>query len=143
MALIDSTGYHHVRITVTDIERSRAFYDRLFGWDVAIDDTENYGKPGVAEASAGFYGGVVYQTPDGNLFGLRPVGKEPFDPDATGLDHLSFSVAARSDLEAAVGALDEVGVTHGEIVDLTDAGIAFLSIQDPDNINIEVTAPLG
>ena len=32
---------------------------------------------------------------------------------------------------------------HGEIIDLTDAGIAILSFQDPDDINIELTAPLG
>lgn len=31
------TGYAHVRLTVTDIERSRAFYDSVFGFDVAYE----------------------------------------------------------------------------------------------------------
>lgn len=143
MALITSTGYHHVRLTVTDIGRSGDFYDRLFGWPRAIDNSARVNEPGVTESPEEFYGGVVYQTPEGQLFGLRPVGKEPFEPNETGLDHLSFKVGARSDLDTAVAALDEAGVTHGEIIQLDDAGIAFLSIQDPDNINIEITAPLG
>jgi glyoxylase I family protein len=95
---------------------------------------------GSAEA---FYGGVVYQTPEGTLFGLRPVGSTRFDPDRTGLDHVSFAVASRADLESAAAALDEAGIEHGEVTDLADAGIAILSLQDPDDINVELTAPLS
>jgi glyoxylase I family protein len=29
------------------------------------------------------------------------------------------------------------------VIDLVDAGLAILSFQDPDDINIELTAPLG
>ena len=39
MALISSNGYAHVRLTVTDIERSKKFYDELFGWPKAIDSS--------------------------------------------------------------------------------------------------------
>ncbi len=143
MALVESNGYHHVRLTVTDIERSTAFYDRLFGWPKAIDNSAKAGDPAALGSPEEFYGGVVYQTPDGSLFGLRPVGGQQFDSTSTGLDHLSFSVADRAALEAAVTALDEAGIAHGEVVDLTDAGLAILSIQDPDDINVELTAPLG
>ena len=34
-------------------------------------------------------------------------------------------------------------IPHGDVTDLPDAGIAFLSLQDPDDINVELTAPLG
>ena len=37
MALIDSSGFAHVRLTVTDIDRSRAFYDDVFGLPVAFE----------------------------------------------------------------------------------------------------------
>lgn len=84
----------------------------------------------------------MYQTPEGTLFGLRPVGTEAFDPDVTGLDHVSFAVESRTALEAAAAELDNAGIEHGEVTDLTDAGIAILSFQDPDNINVELTAPL-
>ena len=88
-------------------------------------------------------GGTVYQTPQGALFGLRPVGSTSFDSERTGLDHVSFAVASRGELESAAAALTEAGIKHGEITDLTDAGLAILSFQDPDDINIELTAPLG
>jgi catechol 2,3-dioxygenase-like lactoylglutathione lyase family enzyme len=142
MAHIDSTGFAHVRLTVTDIERSKKFYDDVFGWPIAIDASGSVNEPGTTESAEKFYGGVVYQTPQGTLFGLRPVGDAQFDSTRTGLDHVSFAVADRAALEAAQTALRGAGIAHGEIKDLTDAGMAILSIQDPDDINIELTAPL-
>jgi glyoxylase I family protein len=143
MALVESNGFAHVRITVTDVRRSRAFYDHVFGWEVAADESAHAGDDGIEDAPEKLYGGVVYQTPDGPLFGLRPVGSEGFDPDRTGLDHLSFSVASRDALVAARDALDAAGVEHGEIVDIEAQEMAILSFQDPDDINVELTAPLG
>jgi len=143
MALIDSSGFAHVRLTVTDIERSKSFYDQVFGWPAAIDASESAGEPGVADSPEKFYGGVVYQTPQGTLFGLRPVGSDRFDSTRTGLDHVSFTVADRAALESAAAALRDAGIPHGDVVDLTDAGIAILSFQDPDDINVELTAPLS
>ncbi|MEH0108877.1 VOC family protein [Tersicoccus sp. MR15.9] len=143
MALIDSSGFAHVRLTVTDIARSKKFYDLVFGWPVAIDKSADVNKPGVTDSAADYYGGTVYQTPDGTLFGLRPVGRDDFDPNRTGLDHVSFAVKSRKDLDAAVRALDGAGIAHGEVIELTDAGIAILSFQDPDDVNIELTAPLS
>jgi glyoxylase I family protein len=143
MALVSSSGFAHVRLTVTDIARSKAFYDQVFGWPTAIDASHTADEPGVKESSEKFYGGTVYQTPQGTLFGLRPVGSSGFDSQRTGLDHLSFAVASRANLESAVSAMTEAGIEHGEINDLTEAGIAILSFQDPDDINIELTAPLS
>ena len=73
MAIVNSSGYAHVRLTVTDIARSKAFYDAVFGWPVAIDSSDRIDEPGITESQADFYGGTVYQTPSGALFGLRPV----------------------------------------------------------------------
>ncbi len=143
MALVTSSGFAHVRLTVTDITRSKAFYDQVFGWPIAIDASDSVDEPGVKDSPEKFYGGTVYQTPQGTLFGLRPVGSTGFDPDRTGLDHASFAVASRAELDAAARALTDAGIEHGEINDLTDAGIAILSFQDPDDINVELTAPLS
>lgn len=142
MPLVNSSGFAHVRLTVTDIERSKAFYDRVFGWPIAIDASASANEPGVRESAEQFYGGVVYQTPQGTLFGLRPVGDARFDSTHTGLDHVSFTVASRADLDSAASALADADIPHGEIIELGDAGLAILSFQDPDDINIELTAPL-
>src|SRR4051812_5057626 len=106
MALVESSGFAHVRLTVTDIKRSKAFYDQVFGWPTAVDASASVDEPGVRESAEQFFGGTVYQTPQGTLFGLRPVGSTGFDPDHTGLDHVSFAVASRTDLESAASALD-------------------------------------
>ncbi len=143
MALVSSSGYAHVRLTVTDIGRSRAFYDRVFGWPVAVDTSAQVDEPGVRESPEQFYGGVVYQSPSGALFGLRPVGGQPFDSEHTGLDHVSFMVDSRDALLGARQSLDEAAIAHGEVIDLADAGIAILSFSDPDGIHLELTAPLG
>jgi catechol 2,3-dioxygenase-like lactoylglutathione lyase family enzyme len=79
------------------------------------------------------------------VMGLRPVAAEGdrFDPDRVGLDHLSFGVASRDDLEQAVRLLDEHGVTHGQIARLPSFGIDVLSFEDPDGIQLELTAPVA
>lgn len=135
---ITTTGFAHVRLTVTDLARSRAFYDELFGWDVA------YEVPADADDAArellGFlFGGLIYAVP-GGLLGLRPVapGGDAFCEDRVGLDHLSLSVGAKSDLEDAVSKLDALGAPHGEIKDLGGAWI--LELRDPDNIALELYA---
>lgn len=143
MSLVTSSGYAHVRLTVTDIARSKAFYDQVFGWPAQIDASASVDEPGVKDSPERFYGGVVYLTPQGTLFGLRPVGTSPFESTVTGLDHVSFAVASKDDLDSAAEALSAAGIAHGEVDVMEDAGIAILSFQDPDDINVELTAPLG
>ena len=109
---------HHLRLTVTDIRRSRQFYTSLLGFQVAVESPPP-GDPSEAEAFRILFGGVV-MVRGGLLMGLRPMapGDDRFDPDRVGLDHLSFSVASREDLEQAVRLFDEQGVTHGSITRL-------------------------
>ena len=143
MALIDTTGLHHVRLTVCDLARSRAFYEEILGFEVAAVSPGDPSDPAVRQDPAQLYGGVVYQT-NGILFGLRPVAADgdAFDSERTGLDHLSFTVANRDALVAAATALGEKGITHGEVMDLEGFGIAILSFSDPDGVHLELTAPL-
>jgi glyoxylase I family protein len=143
MALIETTGLHHVRLTVCDLARSRAFYEEVLGFAVAAESPGDPNDPAVRQDPMQLYGGVVYQT-NGILFGLRPVAEagDTFNSERTGLDHLSFTVANRGVLEAAAVALEERGVTHGEVIDLAAFGIAILSFSDPDGVHLELTAPL-
>jgi catechol 2,3-dioxygenase-like lactoylglutathione lyase family enzyme len=143
MALIDTTGLHHVRLTVCDLARSRAFYEEILGFEVAAASPGDPSDPAVRADPNQLYGGVVYQT-NGILFGLRPVAAtgDTFDSERTGLDHLSFAVANRGVLEGAATALEDKGITHGEIIDLDAFGIAILSFSDPDGVHLELTSPL-
>ncbi len=130
--------FAHVRLTVTDIARSRAFYDSVFGFPVAFELPAD-ADVATREALSFLHGGVIYQFP-GGLFGLRPAAPrtDRFDENRAGLDHLSFSVANRSDLEDAAKRLDSQGITHGGV---KDVGAGFiLEFRDPDNIALELFA---
>ena len=72
----------------------------------------------------------------------QAIADDRFNENRIGLDHVSLSVASMADLEAAVKLLDAHGVQHGPINPLTPFGIAILALRDPDNIQIELTAPL-
>jgi catechol 2,3-dioxygenase-like lactoylglutathione lyase family enzyme len=139
---IELAGIHHLRLTVTDIERSRAFYTGLLGFEVAAESPPA-DDPQAHAAYSVLFGGIVMAGPN-LLLGLRPVAPagDRFDEDRVGLDHLSFSVADRSALEQAARLFDERGVPHGEVRELPSFGICVLPFRDPDNIQVELTAPL-
>lgn len=134
---IPITGYSHIRLTVTDIARSRAFYDALFGLPVAIE-TPADADEATREKFGFLYGGVIYQLGTTAL-GLRPVAADRFDEDRVGLDHISFTLGSRADLDAAAALLDQQGIAHAGIKDI-GAG-AILEFRDPDNIALELMAP--
>lgn len=135
---VSTTGFAHVRLTVTDIVRSRAFYDGVFGFPVAFEV-----PPGADEATReqlGFlFGGLIYAVP-GGLLGLRPVAdaSDAFDEDRVGLDHLSFAVADEAAMSHAAGVLDALDVAHGGVKDIGRAWI--LEFRDPDGTALELFA---
>jgi catechol 2,3-dioxygenase-like lactoylglutathione lyase family enzyme len=134
---------HHVRLTVTDIARSKDFYVRLLGAVPAVDFSDQAGDPAVLADPSRIYGGCVFSLGD-QLLGLRPVAEagDRFQSTRVGLDHLSLAVGSPEDLQAIAARLDAAGVEHGEVTELAGFGIVILSVQDPDDINLELTAPL-
>ena len=143
MRKIETGGIHHLRLTVTDVKRSREFYTGLLGFDVAVDSPPD-DDPSAAEAAKVLFGGCV-MVRGGLLLGLRPVAPQGdrFDENRVGLDHLSFNVASKDELEEAAKLFDERGVEHGPITPLPGFGIYILPFRDPDNIQVELTAPMA
>lgn len=133
---IKTKSFSHVRLTVTDIDRSRTFYEAIFGLPVVFEV-----PPDADDASAAgldfLFGGVIYQLGD-SLLGLRPVATDSFDEDRVGLDHLSFAVDGRVELDRAVAILNERGITHEGVKDI--GGGFILEFRDPDNIALELFA---
>jgi len=134
-----TTAVSHVRLTVTDIARSRAFYESVFGWPVAFELPAEADEA-TRERFAFLFGGVLYRVGD-QLLGLRPVATDRFDEDRVGLDHLSFAVASRAELDAAAAELDELGIAHEPVKDIGEAHI--LQFRDPDHIALELFAAKG
>ncbi|MDQ1743765.1 MAG: glyoxylase family protein [Pseudonocardiales bacterium] len=133
-----TTAYSHVRLTVTDLERSRAFYERVFGMPVALELPADADEA-TREQLSFLFGGVIYRVGSA-LFGLRPVAPagDRFDENRVGLDHLSFLVESLAELEDTARSLDELGVEHAGIKDIGLAHI--LEFRDPDNIALELYA---
>lgn len=137
------SGIHHLRLTVTDVSRSRAFYTDVLGFGVAAE-MPPAGDPSYDDVNAILFGGVVL-IKGSVLLGLRPVAPrgDRFDDRRVGLDHLSFSVGSRAEIEDAVRLFDAQGIPHGEITHLPSFGILVLEFRDPDNIELELTALSG
>jgi len=124
-------GITHVAVTVSDLDKSREFYGKLFGSAPVLDE------------NAGSFYHVVYLLEGGTLFGLHthqtPNDQPKFSEFRSGLDHVAFGLSSRADLEKWVTKLDGLGIKHGGIVDAHyGSGISF---RDPDNIALELFAP--
>jgi glyoxylase I family protein len=131
-ATIPTGGVHHFRLTVTDVERTVKFYTEVLGFKKLMDL-----DPG-AFLSNGSVGLGIGPFPDP----ARAIKDDRFSENRVGLDHMSFAVASRNVLEDAVRVLDTRGVPHSEVRDLGEAfGIAVLIFRDPDNIQLELSAP--
>jgi glyoxylase I family protein len=121
----------HVAVTVSDLPASVAWYRRLIGADPVLDE------------DTGPFHHVVFAV-GGTLIGLHahPASDQTavrFDERRPGLDHVAFGCADRAELDKWRQRLDDLGVTHGGIVDAHYG--SGLSFRDPDNIALEFFAP--
>src|ERR1044071_7888874 len=104
---------HHLRLTVTDLNRSRDFYTQVLNLEIAVAAPPAADHPEHGLVDEALQGGIVLI--NGNmLMGLRPAAPagDQFSENRVGLDHLSFSVHSHADLEQAIKILDEQGVSH-------------------------------
>jgi lactoylglutathione lyase len=126
----------HVGLNVTDLPRSKRFYQEVFGFVVAAE-SEVSGKP---FALLGKDGALVV-----TLWQQSP-GETAFAHDRPGLHHLSFQVDALADVEALETRLKSLGVPllyEGIVAHREGASSAALFFTDPDGIRLEVFSPTG
>ena len=129
-------GFHHFGATVTDVEASAAWYQRVLGLERIPAEFPHYGNEEtgytvlLTDLSCGIVIGVHHNTRNNG---------QPFDETRTGLDHISISVPSRSDLESWAEWLDSSAVPHSGVTDV-DNPIKYsaLVFRDPDNIQLEL-----
>jgi glyoxylase I family protein len=130
---IATGAIHHLALTVTDIKRSVDFYTSLLGFQVIVELS-----PARVLLSNGSIVLAVTLASDPS----RAIANDSFNENRIGMDHLSFAMASRAEVDNAVKVLDARGVSHGEVKDLGEAlGICVLAFRDPDNIQLELTGP--
>jgi glyoxylase I family protein len=122
------TGFHHITLNVSDLERSRQFYQALPGFVIDQDFPGYKVRFRIGEKAARL---VLVPplpgTPDGDRFSENRIG----------LDHLALGVASRAGLEELARVLADIGAdTDG--IKLDRAGdAAMITFRDPDNIQWE------
>lgn len=126
-------GYHHLGITVRDIDVSEEWYSRVLGFVRAFVEPHD-NDTGYA---------VVLTRPGTGLFlGLdfhANADKQRFGAHRTGLDHLAFGLSTRAELDRWVAHLDALGVGHGAVIEATQpVAFALIVFHDPDGIPLEL-----
>jgi catechol 2,3-dioxygenase-like lactoylglutathione lyase family enzyme len=126
-------GISHIDLTVTDVDRSERFYTEVLGFEVGERvDGADFRLADMRHAGLG-----------AELCVRQPTAGEgsAFDELRTGLDHLSFLVQSRAELERWQEHLEQHDVTYTPIVDAPYG--AVLVFRDPDNIQLELMAEPG
>ncbi|MEO8397023.1 MAG: VOC family protein, partial [Chloroflexota bacterium] len=105
---VSINGVNHLALTVKDANASREFYSKYLGFNHLAD-----------------LGAKVLMISGSLILALNPppdpaqaIPGDVFTEHRIGLDHLSFGVASRADLEAAAKLFDENGISHGTINNL-------------------------
>jgi catechol 2,3-dioxygenase-like lactoylglutathione lyase family enzyme len=115
------TRVHHVKIPVTDLQRSVTWYCDLMDlllWREFIENDE--------------LRGAALKSEEGKFsFGLRLREHCASTPDLTGFDVVSLQMATREALELLRNRCADLGATHTEIQDRR-ANEAVLDVTDPD-----------
>jgi glyoxylase I family protein len=122
------TGFHHLSLTVRDLDASTAWYEAMFDLDTVMDEPGDDRRARVyrLRGTDVMLGLVEHAGNDGS----------GFRPDRTGLDHAAFSVATRADVDDWVARLDAAAIPHSGAIDIPVG--AILNFADPDGIQLSI-----
>jgi glyoxylase I family protein len=120
-------GLHHIALIVSDIARSREFYQRVLRMRVIHEEFR--------EARQSWKVDMVGAGVQLELFTFPDAPLRPTRPEALGLRHLAFAV---SDLDAAVAHAQscDVAVEPIRVDQATHSRFTFFA--DPDGVPIEL-----
>ena len=118
---MQTPGLNHIILTVSNTERSRAFYGDLLGFPVTM----------------------IEEDPDKSFFfpSRLPTPNDRFSESRIGLDYLSFSAPSKEALQELADKLTAAGVDTKGVEQFIHTGNWYVSFRDPDNIQLEYWLP--
>jgi glyoxylase I family protein len=120
-------GFSHIDFTVSDVERAAQWWQEVMGFTLMIPPRH---ESTYRIANLQRRGLIV------SVMAHDEAQPGAFDERRIGLDHFSFQVADRSELERWAAHLDANGVTNSGVID-TGWGPTVV-LRDPDNIQVEL-----
>jgi catechol 2,3-dioxygenase-like lactoylglutathione lyase family enzyme len=122
------SGFHHVKLPVSDLARTRDWYERVLGFSVDIEFVED-----------GVVTGLALTDPDGTVaVALR---HDPARATAlSGFDAISLRVPTRDGVKEWRARLDELGEKHGALMTGHRGGTVLCGLHDPDGVEIRLYA---
>ena len=132
--MIENGALHHTGYTVSDLDRSVAFYREVLELEL-IQESADAGRR-FAFLGAG---GRLFLT-------LWQQGHAAFEPRQAGLHHLAFQVPTLDAVQAAEAKLRARGIApryDGVVPHREGAESAALFFTDPDGIRLEIYSPTG
>lgn len=123
-------GMSHLGLSVTDLDRSIAFYCDVLGGQLIRPPSAGFSPAFDGRMAIVLFGRQVV-----DLFEHAANEGERFGPARTGLDHLSFGAESLDDLEAWARWLDAHELPRSSIRET--AGATLFDFTDPDGIQLE------
>ena len=128
---MQTPGLNHIILTVSNTERSHAFYGDLLGFPVTVIEED-------PDKSFFFTSGGVQFF----FFPSRqPIPNDRFSEFRIGLDHLSFSAPNKEALQELAHKLTAAGVDTKGAEQFIHTGNWYVSFRDPDSIQLEYWLP--
>lgn len=116
-------GLHHIKIPVSDLPTSRAWYERVFELETLTEFRDD--EDGVVR-------GVVYRALGDLVLSLRENGAAA--QGVAGFDPFAIMLRGRADIDFWAQRLESLGVEHAPII---AAEIGFImSFHDPDGLEL-------
>ncbi|OGM76679.1 hypothetical protein A2210_01495 [Candidatus Woesebacteria bacterium RIFOXYA1_FULL_40_18] len=125
--MIKGYGIAHTTLTVSDIQRTKKFYERLFQVKLPMDN-----KFSLSLLKVGIPCWFVQWE--------KQYPKDRFDERRIGLDHIAFELKTLGELKKIIARLDEMRIKNAGLERFADK-YPYVAFRDPDNIQTEFFIP--
>lgn len=125
--MIRASGIAHATITVSDIKKTKEFYEKLFGTQFPMDDGKSFSL-------------LTVGIPCWFVQWEKQYPADRFDERRIGLDHIAFKLETLEELKHFINVVNEMSVKNAGLERFAGK-YPYVAFRDPDNIQVEFFIP--